>query len=210
MQAGGPPIMIGGSGEKRTLKIVAKYADLCNISGDAATVRHKLGVLREHCDAVGRDPSEITATRLATLLLTSSADETKQMREFLAQAAGPEAAAGFNVGQADEIVEQVGELVDAGLDTLIFNMPLSAPDAVKHAGAVLTERVRIGRRPWRGTNRGSPRHATNCSPAQPSAVVLDPGDGKSGATFEQRPDRRPVALREDGRIPHRLADARQR
>jgi len=138
IQPGGPPIMIGGSGEKRTLRIVAKYADLCNISGDAATVRHKLAVLREHCDSVGRDPSEITATRLATLLLTSSAPETAQAREFLAQAAGPEAAAGFNVGEANEIVEQVGELVDAGLDTLIFNMPLSAPDAVERAGAVLT------------------------------------------------------------------------
>ena len=138
IQPGGPPIMIGGSGEKRTLRIVAKYADLCNISGDAATVRHKLSVLREHCDTVGRDPSEITATRLATLLLTSSAQETTQMREFLAQAAGPEAAAGFNVGEANEIVEQVGELVDAGLDTLIFNMPLSGPDAVERAGAVLT------------------------------------------------------------------------
>jgi F420-dependent oxidoreductase-like protein len=138
IQAGGPSIMIGGSGEKRTLKLVAKYADLCNISGDAATVKHKLGVLHEHCSAVGRDPSEITATRLATLLLTTSAAETAQMREFLAQAAGPEAAAGFNVGEPNEIIEQVGELVDAGLDTLIFNMPLSAPDAVQHAGAILT------------------------------------------------------------------------
>jgi F420-dependent oxidoreductase-like protein len=138
LQAGGPPIMIGGSGEKRTLKLVAKYADLCNISGDAATVRHKLGVLREHCDAIGRDASEITATRLATLLLTNSAEETTQMRDFLAQAAGPEAAAGFNVGEEHEIVDQVGELVDAGLDTLIFNMPLSAPDAVARAGTLLT------------------------------------------------------------------------
>ena len=138
IQAGGPPIMIGGSGEKRTLKLVAKYADLCNISGDAATVAHKLGVLREHRDAVGRDASEITATRLATLLLTSSAQETAQMREFLAQAAGPEAAAGFNVGEEHEIIDQVGELVAAGLDTLIFNMPLSAPDAVARAGTLLT------------------------------------------------------------------------
>jgi F420-dependent oxidoreductase-like protein len=138
LQPGGPPIMIGGSGEKRTLRLVAQYADLCNISGDAATVRHKLGVLREHCDAIGRDASEVTATRLATLMLTSSAQETAQTRDFLAQAAGAEAAAGFNVGEEDEIIDQVGELVDAGLDTLIFNMPLSAPDAVARAGTLLT------------------------------------------------------------------------
>jgi F420-dependent oxidoreductase-like protein len=138
IQPGGPPIMIGGSGERRTLKLVAQYADLCNISGDAATVRHKLGVLREHCDAVGRDPSAITATRLATLLLTNSAAETAQARDFLAQAAGPEAAAGFNVGEEHEIIDQVGELVAAGLDTLIFNMPLSGADVVERAGTLLT------------------------------------------------------------------------
>jgi F420-dependent oxidoreductase-like protein len=138
IQPGGPPIMIGGSGEKRTLKLVAKYADLCNITGDAATIRHKIGVLREHCATVGRDPSEITSTRLATLMLTGSAAETAQMNEFLAQAAGPEAAAGFNVGEEQDIVDQVGALVDAGLDTLIFNMPLSSAEAVARAGTILT------------------------------------------------------------------------
>jgi F420-dependent oxidoreductase-like protein len=137
IQPGGPKIMIGGSGEKRTLKLVAQYADMCNISGDAATVRHKLGVLREHCAAIGRDPSEITATRLATLMITNSAQETAQTREFLVQAAGADAAAGFNVGEENEIVEQVGELVAAGLDTLIFNMPLGNPDAVDRAGTLL-------------------------------------------------------------------------
>jgi alkanesulfonate monooxygenase SsuD/methylene tetrahydromethanopterin reductase-like flavin-dependent oxidoreductase (luciferase family) len=138
IQTGGPPIMIGGSGEKRTLKLVAKYADLCNITGDAVTIRHKVGVLREHCATVGRDPSEITATRLATLLLTNSAAETAQANEFLAEAAGADAAAGFNVGEEQEIVDQVGALVDAGLDTLIFNMPLSSADAVARAGTALT------------------------------------------------------------------------
>ncbi len=137
IQAGGPPIMIGGGGEKRTLALVAQYADMCNITGDAATIRHKLGVLREHCAAVGRDPSEITNTRLATLMLTDSAEQTAQTREFLVQAAGPEAAAGFNVGEANEIVDQVGELVAAGLDTLIFNLPLGDPEAVDRAGALL-------------------------------------------------------------------------
>lgn len=137
IQAGGPPIMIGGSGEKRTLALVAQYADMCNITGDAATIRHKLGVLREHCAAAGRDPSEITNTRLATLMLTDSAEQTAQTREFLVQAAGPEAAAGFNVGEANEIVDQVGELVAAGLDTLIFNMPLGNAEAVDRAGTLL-------------------------------------------------------------------------
>src|ERR687891_1198277 len=50
-----PPILVGGSGEKRTLKIVAKYADACNLFGSAETVRKKLDILKEHCKSVGRD-----------------------------------------------------------------------------------------------------------------------------------------------------------
>jgi F420-dependent oxidoreductase-like protein len=137
LQPGGPKIMIGGSGERRTLKLVAQYADLCNISGDPATIRHKVGVLREHCATVGRDPSEITVTRLATLMLTSSAKETADTRDFLTQAAGADAAAGFNVGEEHEIIEQVGELIAAGVETLIFNMPLGDPEAVDRAGTLL-------------------------------------------------------------------------
>ena len=58
-----PPVMIGGSGERKTLRLVAKYADACNLfGGDAATLAHKLDVLRRHCDDVGRDPAEIELT----------------------------------------------------------------------------------------------------------------------------------------------------
>ncbi|HEX8733131.1 MAG TPA: LLM class F420-dependent oxidoreductase, partial [Ktedonobacterales bacterium] len=50
-----PSFWIGGGGEQVTLKLVAKYADAANIGGDVETVRHKLGVLRGHCDTLGRD-----------------------------------------------------------------------------------------------------------------------------------------------------------
>lgn len=56
------PILVGGGGEKRTLDLVARYADACNVFGDAATVRHKFAVLREHCARVGRDYATITCT----------------------------------------------------------------------------------------------------------------------------------------------------
>ena len=59
-----PRILIGGSGERKTLRLVAMYADACNIFGDAATLPHKLEVLRRHCDDVGRDPDEIEVTTL--------------------------------------------------------------------------------------------------------------------------------------------------
>ncbi|MBV8950526.1 MAG: LLM class F420-dependent oxidoreductase, partial [Actinobacteria bacterium] len=76
LQRNGPPIMIGGSGEKRTLKVVAQYADMCNITGDLATVRHRIDVLRSHCRDAGRNPDEISITRLASLFLTDTDEET--------------------------------------------------------------------------------------------------------------------------------------
>jgi len=59
---GSIPILVGGGGERRTLDIVARYADACNVFGDATTIRHKFAVLQEHCERVGRDYSQITRT----------------------------------------------------------------------------------------------------------------------------------------------------
>src|SRR5437868_4053549 len=59
-----PRILIGGSGERKTLRLVAQYADACNIFGGADVVAHKIDVLRRHCDAVGRDPNEIEVTAM--------------------------------------------------------------------------------------------------------------------------------------------------
>src|SRR5215213_3903914 len=63
-----PPIMIGGMGEKKTLRLVAQYADACNLFAypGADTIRHKLDVLKGHCDDVGRDYAEIERTALGT------------------------------------------------------------------------------------------------------------------------------------------------
>jgi F420-dependent oxidoreductase-like protein len=139
LQPGGPKIMIGGSGEKRTLKLVAQYADMCNITGDASGIAHKLDVLRAHCDAVGRDAKEITTTRLASLILTDSPEQTKQVHEVVAAAAGADAGLGFNIGEEQEIVDQVGSLIETGLDTLIFNMPFGNPESVARVGTLLVE-----------------------------------------------------------------------
>ena len=58
-----PPILIGGSGEKKTLRLVAQYADACNLfATDAETVMRKKEVLEKHCEDVGRDPAEIAIT----------------------------------------------------------------------------------------------------------------------------------------------------
>src|SRR5687767_12607359 len=59
-----PRIMIGGGGEKKTLRLVAQYGDACNFFGGPAEVAHKVDVLRRHCDALGRDIAEIEVTAL--------------------------------------------------------------------------------------------------------------------------------------------------
>ena len=61
------PVLIGGGGEKRTLRLVAQYGDACNLFGGPHDVRHKLDVLERHCADVGRDPAEITKTILFTV-----------------------------------------------------------------------------------------------------------------------------------------------
>jgi F420-dependent oxidoreductase-like protein len=71
-----PRIMIGGGGERKTLRLVAQYADVCNLVGDVDEVRHKIDVLQSHCDALGRDIDTIEVTALSPkLAAVASADE---------------------------------------------------------------------------------------------------------------------------------------
>ncbi len=71
------PIMIGGGGEKVTLKLVAQYGDFCNIGGDLATIERKFSVLKQHCEAVGRDYNSIRRTA-QTLCVIADTDEQAQ------------------------------------------------------------------------------------------------------------------------------------
>ncbi|MDQ4097017.1 MAG: TIGR03560 family F420-dependent LLM class oxidoreductase, partial [Actinomycetota bacterium] len=66
------PILVGGMGERRTLKLAARYADACNFFGDAATVRHKVAVLHRHCADAGRDPAGIRVTHLGSAVVTDA------------------------------------------------------------------------------------------------------------------------------------------
>jgi F420-dependent oxidoreductase-like protein len=139
VQAGGPPILVGGGGEKRTLRLVARYADMCNITGDPATIAHKVEVLRDHCTAVGRDPSEVTVSRLSTLVLTASEEETATTKDFLRQVTGEEPTSS-DVGTADEVVARVEELSAAGVEYFVFNVPTGTPETVRRIGEVLVGR----------------------------------------------------------------------
>ena len=135
----GIPIMVGGGGEKRTLRLVAQYADQCNVAGDIDTIHHKLEVLRRHCDDVGRDPDEIRTTRLGSLFLTDSPQQTIDTRAMMIDLAGEEFAAGCTIGNDDEVVEQVAIMIDAGIDEPIFNMPFSDSATIRRAGELLSK-----------------------------------------------------------------------
>jgi F420-dependent oxidoreductase-like protein len=76
------PILVGGGGERRTLDLVARYADACNVGGDAATVARKLGILAQHCERVGRDPAEITRTVFAAAIPDDLAEFAQQLAAY--------------------------------------------------------------------------------------------------------------------------------
>ncbi len=76
------PILVGGSGERKTLRLVARHADACNLFGDPATVRHKVEVLRRHCAAEGRDPADITVSILSTADAPTVDDHIGRYRQF--------------------------------------------------------------------------------------------------------------------------------
>src|SRR5437764_2043084 len=143
VQAGGPPIMIGGSGPKRTLRAVARYADMCNVFGGPDTLRKNVEILHNHCADVGRDPSEIKVTRLGSLVLTDTAEAAQGLRDGVVQAMGEEwVSEAATFGDADSAGEQLRALVDAGAEELIFNLPLAeGPDDVSRAGEVLAKAV---------------------------------------------------------------------
>ena len=134
VQAGGPKIMIGGGGEKRTLRLVARYADMCNVTGDVATLARKIDVLRRHCAEVGRDPAEVRVTWMTPLILTASSQNTAEVREMLAAAATPGEIAGFTVGQPHEIPGLVAGHIDAGADEVIFSFAFADTAGITAVG----------------------------------------------------------------------------
>jgi alkanesulfonate monooxygenase SsuD/methylene tetrahydromethanopterin reductase-like flavin-dependent oxidoreductase (luciferase family) len=81
-----PRVLIGGGGERKTLRLVATYADACNFIGDLEVVTHKVEVLHRHCEEVGRDPAEIEVTALALVPEDAGADAILQQSEAFAGA----------------------------------------------------------------------------------------------------------------------------
>jgi alkanesulfonate monooxygenase SsuD/methylene tetrahydromethanopterin reductase-like flavin-dependent oxidoreductase (luciferase family) len=116
------PILVGGSGERRTLRLVARHADACNLFGDADTVRRKLGVLHSHCEAEGRDPAAITVTHLAPARVVAAGEPR----------------AGQGAASVAEHVGRYRELAEAGVQTAIVGLSdAHGPESVTRFAGVI-------------------------------------------------------------------------
>jgi F420-dependent oxidoreductase-like protein len=126
-----PSLWIGGSGEQVTLKLVAKYANACNIGGDPDTIRHKLDVLRGHCETVGRNYDDIIKSTSLNVFLLKPGEDARVATAPVTRALG----ASFEeledqsaVGTAEQVAAQIRARAAAGADYFIIYMPLLAYD----------------------------------------------------------------------------------
>jgi len=124
-----PPFWIGGGGERVTLRLVARWGDACNVFGDPDTLRHKFGVLRRHCEEVGRDYEEITrSTSVNVHLLEEGEDPEKATRRARGGRSYEEYAEQFRVGTPRQIVSLLEERAEAGVEYFIVYLPRVAYD----------------------------------------------------------------------------------
>jgi F420-dependent oxidoreductase-like protein len=138
------PILIGGSGERKTLRLVAQYADACNVFGDVERVRHLMGVLDRHCEDVGRDPADISKTKLAVLCIAETHEAAQAKLAPIRDALPAEQLASFAMaGDPDGVGEQIAAYRDAGLDGLIVVLPdVHDVETVALAGEVVAAATR--------------------------------------------------------------------
>ncbi|MEZ4869710.1 MAG: LLM class flavin-dependent oxidoreductase [Caldilineaceae bacterium] len=127
------PILVGGTGEQRTLRTLAMYGDIFNLDGWARgpmTVdyyRHKLAVLERHCAAVGRDPAEIKHTILMPVMVT---DDPAAAAHFIANRSLGEGSA---AGPKNYVIDRIGEFINAGVDEIMFaGLPTNDLERYQH------------------------------------------------------------------------------
>jgi alkanesulfonate monooxygenase SsuD/methylene tetrahydromethanopterin reductase-like flavin-dependent oxidoreductase (luciferase family) len=119
-------MLIGGNGEDRTLRLVANFAEACNLSGDLPTIRRMLSALAGHCEAAGRDPMSITKTMLATLVISESEPCALELVEELRSRPQTDNVTSLSTviaGSPDAVARQVASFREVGIDSLIVNLP---------------------------------------------------------------------------------------
>src|SRR6266566_1399224 len=123
------PLLIGGNGEQVTLKLVAQYGDACHVFGDLATIAHKFAVLKQHCEAIGRDYESI---RRATIAFCLIADTDEQAETQLPEAVRAFGSGGL-VGSPATIRKRIAALEKAGVQELMLRFVNALDlDAIRH------------------------------------------------------------------------------
>lgn len=136
-----PEFLIGGGGEKRTLNIVARYADHWNVWGGPQTFQHKGRILEQHCATVGRDPAKLIRSANMPCLITDNAAEKERLIQGLMRRFGrteEEARDGVLAGSVAEIQEKIGKLQQAGVHQLLLPTFLP-PWNLDHLDRFITE-----------------------------------------------------------------------
>jgi F420-dependent oxidoreductase-like protein len=132
VQKPGPPIWIGGSGEKRTLRAVARHADGCNFIGlSVEEYTHKLDVLATHCDSVGRSIDDVRKSWQGGAIIGKNPAEVKSKLQAAAKRGEVNSAGIENhaiVGTPEQCIQRIGEYVDIGVDRFMLSFPESATD----------------------------------------------------------------------------------
>jgi len=134
------PLLVGGSGERRTLRLVARYADACNLFGEAPVIHHKVEVLERHCADVDRDPAEIEVTQLSTVLVGDHRIDIESLVERLRpkRMSAERFAQRVNAGTVDQHIGRFRQLGQAGVQTAIVSLPdVDDVDALARFGRII-------------------------------------------------------------------------
>ncbi len=133
------PIMIGGQGEKKTLRMVAQYADESNLTGEVADIPRKLEALAGHCERLGRDRSEIAVTKLLMVAVAPTLEELEADLRRIAEVKGWNDTILDMVrkvlvyGDADTVGERIAEAVAMGIDGVTVDLPVNGHDVERVA-----------------------------------------------------------------------------
>jgi len=128
------PILVGGSGEKRTLQLAARYADACNLFGEPDVLAHKVQVLHAHCAEHGRDPAEVEVTQLSNVLVATGNADLADRVETLNHGLSPEQFVERTMAATiDEHIDRFSRIAAAGVNTVIVSLAdVGLADAVSN------------------------------------------------------------------------------
>ena len=113
-------IMLGGNGEKRTLRTLARHGDVCNVRGTPQEVERLIGVIHRHCEAAGRDPSEIVLTTVMRPALVTEQSKIDRLREVHGAGMTDEQKAGLPIGPPDHLIKVFESYAAVGIVGFVF------------------------------------------------------------------------------------------